>query len=74
MHTLHMPENTEHSSLRERVEQQERRITELEIEAAFRRQTSDDLDEVLREQGRRLVQLEQRIAELVGQLELVADD
>jgi uncharacterized coiled-coil protein SlyX len=69
-----MPENTEHSSLRERVEQQERRITELEIEAAFRRQTSDDLDEVLREQGRRLVQLEQRIAELVGQLELVADD
>ena len=74
MHTRHMPEDTEHSALREQVEHHERRITELEIEAAFRRQTSDDLDEVLRDQGRRMVQLEQRIAELLGQLGLVADD
>ncbi|WP_181234119.1 SlyX family protein [Enhygromyxa salina] len=69
-----MPDDTEHDALREQVEQHERRITELEIDAAFRRQTSDDLDEVLREQGRRLAQLERRVAELVGQLDLVADD
>jgi len=74
MHTRLMPEDTERSALREQVEHHERRITELEIEAAFRRQTSDDLDEVLRDQGRRMVQLEQRIAELLGQLGLVADD
>jgi uncharacterized coiled-coil protein SlyX len=69
-----MPEDTERSTLREQVEHNQRRITELEIEAAFRRQTSDDLDEVLRDQGRRLALLEQRITELVGQLGLVADD
>ncbi|PRQ03897.1 hypothetical protein ENSA7_51880 [Enhygromyxa salina] len=74
MHTRAMPDDTEHDALREQVEQHERRITELEIDAAFRRQTSDDLDEVLREQGRRLAQLERRVAELVGQLDLVADD
>jgi uncharacterized coiled-coil protein SlyX len=49
----------------ERLDQHERRLTELEIEAAFRRQTSDDLDEVIREQGRRIDALERRIAELL---------
>ncbi|KIG17768.1 hypothetical protein DB30_02801 [Enhygromyxa salina] len=67
-------EDTELDALREQVELHERRITELEIDAAFRRQTSDDLDEVLRDQGRRLAMLEQRVAELVGQLGLVEDD
>lgn len=69
-----MPEDTDRSALREQVEHHERRITELEIEAAFRRQSSDDLDEVVREQGRRLALLEQRIAEMVGQLGLDAED
>jgi uncharacterized coiled-coil protein SlyX len=49
----------------ERLDQHERRLTELEIEAAFRRQASDDLDEVVREQGRRIDALERRIAELL---------
>jgi uncharacterized coiled-coil protein SlyX len=49
----------------ERLDQHERRLTELEIEAAFRRQNSDDLDEVVREQGRRIDALERRIAELL---------
>jgi uncharacterized coiled-coil protein SlyX len=49
----------------ERLDQHERRLTELEIEASFRRQTSDDLDEVVREQGRRIDALERRIAELL---------
>lgn len=48
-----------------RLDQHERRLTELEIEAAFRRQASDDLDEVVREQGRRIDALERRIAELL---------
>jgi uncharacterized coiled-coil protein SlyX len=49
----------------ERLDRHERRLTELEIEAAFRRQSSDDLDEVVREQGRRIDALERRIAELL---------
>jgi uncharacterized coiled-coil protein SlyX len=49
----------------ERLDQHERRLTELEIEAAFRRQNSDDLDDVVREQGRRIDALERRIAELL---------
>lgn len=48
-----------------RLDQHEHRLTELEIEAAFRRQSSDDLDEVVREQGRRIDALERRIAELL---------
>lgn len=74
MHTRAMADDNELSGLREQVEHHERRITELEIDAAFRRQTSEDLDEVLRDQGRRLALLEQRVAEMVGQLGLVADD
>jgi uncharacterized coiled-coil protein SlyX len=53
------------SETAERLDQHERRLTELEIEAAFRRQSSDDLDEVVREQGRRIDALERRIAELL---------
>lgn len=49
----------------ERLDQHERRLTELEIEAAFRRQSSDDLDEVVRAQGQRIDALERRIAELL---------
>lgn len=52
----------------------ERRITELEIDAAYRRKASDDLDEVVREQGERIALLERRVAELLGQLELVSQD
>jgi uncharacterized coiled-coil protein SlyX len=51
----------------EQLDQHERRLTELEIEAAFRRQNSDDLDEVVREQSRRIDALERRIAELLEQ-------
>lgn len=54
--------------LNERVHQQEQRIVELEVEAAFRRRTAEDLDEVVREQSRRIALLEQRLTELVGQL------
>jgi uncharacterized coiled-coil protein SlyX len=56
---------SDHSENDERLDQHERRLTELEIEAAFRRQNSDDLDEVVREQGRRIDALERRIAELL---------
>lgn len=56
---------SDRSENEERLDQHERRLTELEIEAAFRRQTSDDLDEVVREQGRRIDALERRIAELL---------
>lgn len=55
----------QHARPAERLDQHERRLTELEIEAAFRRQSSDDLDEVVREQGRRIDALERRIAELL---------
>jgi uncharacterized coiled-coil protein SlyX len=54
-----------HAGHSERLDEHERRLTELEIEAAFRRQSSDDLDEVVREQGRRIDALERRIAELI---------
>jgi uncharacterized coiled-coil protein SlyX len=57
-----MSDRREHS---ERLDQHERRLTELEIEAAFRRQASDDLDEVVREQARRIDALERRVAELL---------
>jgi uncharacterized coiled-coil protein SlyX len=57
-----MSDRSEHS---ERLDQHERRLTELEIEAAFRRQASDDLDEVVREQARRIDALERRVAELL---------
>ena len=56
---------TQDDSLPERIEQHERRLTELEIEAAFRRQASDDLDEVVRAQARRIDALERRLAELL---------
>jgi uncharacterized coiled-coil protein SlyX len=56
---------SDHSDNEARLDQHERRLTELEIEAAFRRQSSDDLDEVVREQGRRIDALERRIAELL---------
>jgi uncharacterized coiled-coil protein SlyX len=56
---------SDHSENEARLDQHERRLTELEIEAAFRRQNSDDLDEVVREQGRRIDALERRIAELL---------
>jgi uncharacterized coiled-coil protein SlyX len=49
----------------QRLDRHEHRLTELEIEAAFRRAASDDLDEVVREQGRRIDALERRIAELL---------
>jgi uncharacterized coiled-coil protein SlyX len=60
-----MSDQDKPSDTSERLEQHERRLTELEIEAAFRRQASDDLDEVVREQGRRIDALERRIAELL---------
>jgi uncharacterized coiled-coil protein SlyX len=63
-----MSDISELAALREQIEQQERRIVELEVEAAFRRKAADDLDEVVREQGQRLVLLERRLAELLGQL------
>lgn len=62
------------AELREQLEQHERRITELEIEAAFRRKVSDDLDEVVRDQARRIDMLERRLAELLGQLTMPTSD
>jgi uncharacterized coiled-coil protein SlyX len=59
------PDPDKHAQPTERLDHHERRLTELEIEAAFRRQNSDDLDEVVREQGRRIDALERRIAELL---------
>lgn len=67
-----MPDNQ--AELREQLEQHERRITELEIEAAFRRKVSDDLDEVVRDQARRIDMLERRLAELLGQLTMPTSD
>jgi uncharacterized coiled-coil protein SlyX len=58
-------DDADRSAHAERIDQHERRLTELEIEAAFRRQNSDDLDEVIREQGRRIDALERRITELL---------
>lgn len=63
-----MSDTAELAALREQIEQQEHRLIELEVEAAFRRKTADDLDEVVREQGQRLRLLEQRVTELIGQL------
>jgi uncharacterized coiled-coil protein SlyX len=63
-----MSEPSELDALRDQVIQQEQRIVELEIEAAFRRKYSEDLDEVVREQGERLAALEHRVSELLGQL------
>jgi uncharacterized coiled-coil protein SlyX len=61
------------TELREALERCERRITELEIEAAFRRQAHDDLDEVIRDQNRRIDRLERRLDEVLGQLTPAAD-
>jgi uncharacterized coiled-coil protein SlyX len=58
-------EQAQDDGVAERIEQHERRLTELEIEAAFRRQASDDLDEVVRAQARRIDVLERRLAELL---------
>jgi uncharacterized coiled-coil protein SlyX len=69
-----MSQDSEARSLPEQVQDHERRLTELEIEAAFHRKTNEDLDEVVREQGERIAVLERRIAELIGQLELVDSD
>jgi uncharacterized coiled-coil protein SlyX len=63
-----MSDTAELAALREQIEQQEQRIVELEIEAAYRRKAADDLDEVVREQGQRLLLLERRVTELLGQL------
>jgi uncharacterized coiled-coil protein SlyX len=63
-----MSEPSELDALRDQVTQQEQRVVELEIEAAFRRKYSEDLDEVVREQGERLAALEHRVSELLGQL------
>ena len=52
--------------LREQVRDQQARITELEIEAAFRRKTLDDLDEVIRAQADRIDRLERQLAELAA--------
>lgn len=62
-----MTDTAELAALREQIEQQEQRIVELEVEAAFRRKIADDLDEVVRDQGQRLLLLEHRVAELVSQ-------
>jgi uncharacterized coiled-coil protein SlyX len=56
------------TALSEQLQEHERRLVELEVEAAFRRQTAEQLDEVVREQATRLQQLEHRVAELLGQL------
>ena len=56
------------AQLHEQLHQQEQRIVELEVEASFRRRSNDDLDEVVREQSRRIALLEQRLTELIGQL------
>jgi uncharacterized coiled-coil protein SlyX len=63
-----MSEASELAMLREQIEQQEQRIVELEVEAAFRRKAADELDDVVREQGERLLLLERRVAELLGQV------
>ncbi|MFO7561447.1 MAG: SlyX family protein [Enhygromyxa sp.] len=63
-----MSDISELAALREQIEQQERRIVELEVEAAFRRKAADDLDDVVREQGQQLMLLERRVTELLGQL------
>ena len=59
--------------LREAVDAQGQRITELEIEAAFLRRTNEELDEVVREQAERVDRLERRLAELVGALASAED-
>lgn len=64
-----MSDTAELAALREQIDQQEQRIVELEVEAAFRRKAADDLDEVVREQGQRLLLLERRVTELLGQME-----
>jgi uncharacterized coiled-coil protein SlyX len=64
-----MSDTAELAALREQIEQQEQRIVELEVEAAYRRKAADDLDEVVREQSHRLMLLEQRVTELLGQLD-----
>lgn len=56
------------AAMREEIQEQARRIVELEVEAAFRRQNADDLDEVVRDQGARIHLLERRLTELIGQL------
>lgn len=58
----------EFAQLREQIESQELRIVELEVEAAFRRKAAEELEDVVREQGNRLVLLERRVTELIGQL------
>lgn len=58
------------AALRERAERDSQRITELEIEVSFHKRASEELDEVVREQGLRMDRLERRIAELIGELEL----
>jgi len=63
-----MSEPAELIALREQVTQQELRIVELEIEAAFRRRSAEELDEVVREQADRLALLERRVHEVLGQL------
>ncbi|PRQ04313.1 Protein SlyX [Enhygromyxa salina] len=68
-----MSETTELSALREQLARHEHRITELEIEAAFRRQTNDELDEVVRGQDQRITALERRITELLAQLPQTTD-
>lgn len=63
-----MTDNSELTALREQVTSQEQRIIELEIEAAFRRRTAEELDDVVREQADRVALLERRINEVVSQL------
>jgi uncharacterized coiled-coil protein SlyX len=56
------------AELQAQLQLQDQRIIELEVEAAFRRRSIEDLDEVVREQGVRIAQLEQRLTEIIGQM------
>ena len=58
----------EETALHRRVRELEARVTELEVAAAFDRQTREALDEVVREFATRVEILERKLAELVGQV------
>ncbi|MCA9699435.1 MAG: SlyX family protein [Myxococcales bacterium] len=58
----------EETALHRRVRELEARVTELEVAAAFDRQTREALDEVVREFAMRVEILERKLAELVGQV------
>ena len=68
-----MTDVSELERLREAVDSQRQRITELEIEAAFLRRSNEELDEVVREQAERVDRLERRLADLIGTLASAED-